>query len=178
MDALATGAILALMIRGPVNIGQLVKIARRTFVVACVVVACLFVWRLGLDALDPVFQILGFPALACGFAALIALAVLDSAGRLAAIFSHPALRFWGKYSYGLYVVHRAVGNPLTAWIDPNRIPLWLGSQFPRVLLLMIVNTAATLTVAMASWHFYEKHFLKLKDRFSHGVQQRATFRYR
>jgi peptidoglycan/LPS O-acetylase OafA/YrhL len=73
----------------------------------------------------------------------------------------------------LYVVHRPVGYQLEHWgFGPELFPLWLGSTIPRAALVMVVEIAASLVIAVASWHLYEKQFLKLKDRFPYGVRDR------
>jgi peptidoglycan/LPS O-acetylase OafA/YrhL len=73
------------------------------------------------------------------------------------------LRFFGKYSYGLYVFHYL----LQPWLDGA---FWFVPSLPAVSLVvhMISATAATLVVALLSWHLYEKQFLKLKKHFNFG----------
>lgn len=74
----------------------------------------------------------------------------------------------GKYTYGLYCLHTIavlvvmigltkMGLNTTSW------QLWL-IEFPLTLLLSI-------GLAYASYHLYEKHFLKLKKRFSYITRE-------
>jgi peptidoglycan/LPS O-acetylase OafA/YrhL len=48
---------------------------------------------------------------------------------------------------------------------PSRFPTLFGSELPGQLLFYAASIAITLAAAMASWHLYEKHFLKLKRFF-------------
>jgi peptidoglycan/LPS O-acetylase OafA/YrhL len=85
------------------------------------------------------------------------------------VLSNPALRFFGKYSYGLYVFHYL----LQPWIDPS---FWFVTSMPVVSLLihMACATGVSVVVALLSWHLYEKQFLKLKSRFDYAPDRHSA----
>ena len=80
------------------------------------------------------------------------------------IFSNSGLRFFGKYSYGLYVFHYPIfallGNPIRTTLNSHTGNKLLGVVGPAVLI-----GGLTLLLAMISFHTYESFFLKLKRYF-------------
>ena len=112
-------------------------------------------------------NVFGYSILAFAFAALLELA-LDPSTRSSALLNNRALRFFGKYSYALYLVHPAI---LRATAGSLR---WYGHTQPfggqETVLMQIVficfSIAGSIAAALISWHMLEKPFLRLKDRFS------------
>ena len=83
------------------------------------------------------------------------------------------LRFFGKYSYGLYVFHYPIGGLLTS---PVRV--YIDGHFHKKVLgvvagAIVVFIASTL-VALLSYHFYELPFLKLKKYFAYRKNAAAA----
>ena len=80
------------------------------------------------------------------------------------IFSNSGLRFFGKYSYGLYVFHYPIfallGTPIRTSLNSHTGNKLLGVVGPAVLI-----GGLTLLLAMISFHTYESFFLKLKRYF-------------
>jgi peptidoglycan/LPS O-acetylase OafA/YrhL len=74
-----------------------------------------------------------------------------------------ALRSVGKYSYGMYVFHMLiiVGTG-PAFVD--QLKRWMPTSYPVVYALIVC--AVSYCVAFVSYHGFEKHFLKLKHRFT------------
>lgn len=89
---------------------------------------------------------------------------------LSNIFSSRPLRTAGKYSYGWYVFH----FPL--WTLSLSFLVWchqlqtVHNSLAIYLILVVVNFIASFSMAVGSYHLYEKHFLKLKKYFP----ERAT----
>ncbi len=100
------------------------------------------------------------------FAALLAAVVTGSSAQLQSIFNWKPLRALGGYSYGLYVFHFIVfmvlGNLLIHF--PRLRDATTNHMLPAIGLLL-ANLVISLTLAVASFHLYEKHFLKLKRYF-------------
>jgi peptidoglycan/LPS O-acetylase OafA/YrhL len=103
--------------------------------------------------------------LALGFASLLAWSL--KAGSVARwCFERASLRFFGKYSYGLYVFHVLVLTML-------QIPLW--TYLAGVLHSKAVADGAagllclglSVVIAVASYQLYEKRFLRLKHLFDY-----------
>jgi peptidoglycan/LPS O-acetylase OafA/YrhL len=109
---------------------------------------------------------MSYTLLAIGYACLIAWSL--KAGSVCSwIFQRGWLRFLGKYSYGLYVLHVLV---LSAIALPLRAAL-LGATHSKA--AAVVGAALTCFVisvvaAYASYNLYEKHFLNLKHRFDYS----------
>jgi peptidoglycan/LPS O-acetylase OafA/YrhL len=78
-------------------------------------------------------------------------------------WAHPALRFCGRYSYGMYVWHVAVIQTLRAtFFTDAQMPVLAGSRLPGDALFLAVAGIFTVGVALASWHLLEKPFHQLK----------------
>ncbi|MDB4989423.1 MAG: oatA 2 [Myxococcaceae bacterium] len=96
---------------------------------------------------------------AVAFSGLVSLSLLDT--RAQRWFSHPALRFFGRYSYGMYLFHFPM-HPLFERLVPLHS---FGSPALGVLVFTAVGVALTTAVAWISFHAYEARFLALKARF-------------
>jgi peptidoglycan/LPS O-acetylase OafA/YrhL len=165
IDTLAAGALVAVLVRGPAGLLGLVPPARRILAASLLLLLPAFVWRGGLDpSVDPWVYTLGFSLLTALFAALLVLALAARPGSaLFTFFTHPFMRMLGKYSYAIYLFHLPLRALLRDTVyGPERFPVLFGSKIPGQLLFYAVATLLTLAVAMASWHLFEKHFLKLK----------------
>ena len=74
------------------------------------------------------------------------------------------LRFFGRYSYCLYVCHLPVIVVLAkAGLNTAHLVTRLHNELLSVLVVNGVAFAVAITIALASWHLYEKQWLKLKD---------------
>jgi len=103
---------------------------------------------------------IGMTVIALGMTGLIA-ASLRVGSMAQAICSSGLLRFFGRYSYGLYVYHYSVDCTLTL---PIRMALE-GRGLPKVIAILLsaaVVGAISVVLAYFSYHLYEKHFLYLK----------------
>jgi peptidoglycan/LPS O-acetylase OafA/YrhL len=167
MDALAVGALLALIVRQPGGLSRLAQWAWPTAGVSAVALLMIFVWKRELNADDAVVQIVGYPLLAALFGALLIIAILstpDSA--IGKFFTSKTLMFFGRYSYALYVFH----HPIILFmrrrgIGADSFPTLMGSHLPVLLLIIAVATAATISLALLSWYLWEAPFLRLKRFF-------------
>lgn len=109
---------------------------------------------------------ISYTLLAIGYACLIAWS-LKAASVCSWIFRRAWLRFLGKYSYGLYVLHVLV---LSAIALPLRAAL-LGATHSKAVAVVgagLTCFAISIVAAYASYHLYEKHFLNLKHRFDYS----------
>jgi peptidoglycan/LPS O-acetylase OafA/YrhL len=194
MDSLLAGAGLAWLVRRGWSINRLALFGFAAAAAAIVVAAgLLLLTRLAGDSLPgpirsiadtlahlsnqhPAYQLLGFTAVALGFAGLIAVAL--ASGRfnpVAPIARLAVLRFFGKYSYGLYVWHHIPNRLFRRWELVGRLQELTGSDLlGRLAFIGLAGGSATLC-ALLSWHLFEKHFLKLKDRFPYGRRRVSGF---
>ena len=112
-------------------------------------------------------QTLGYSLLAVSFTLL----VLDgarsrkqpTAGRTP-VLEWRWLRAVGKYSYAMYIVHMPLNLALLAALKP-RFGASLGASLSLGLLYLGAVTLASFALAYASYHLFERHFLRLKTRF-------------
>jgi len=73
-------------------------------------------------------------------------------------------RTLGRISYGIYLFHPPVCRlVITFMVKVLKIP---NSFFAYDILYFIIATAATAGLAWLSYEFFEKRFLKLKDKFA------------
>jgi peptidoglycan/LPS O-acetylase OafA/YrhL len=161
MDSLAAGAFIALAARGPGGISALVKPAFIVAAGALAVFLVLLVVRDTPNELDAGIATLGYPLLWAFFGSVLVLSLKWEP--LNAIMRARVLRWFGKYSYGMYVWH------------PIVFLIVLHSGFAHALRGPVTPLSATVSVAialalmivvtLASWHLWEKQFLKLKARF-------------
>jgi peptidoglycan/LPS O-acetylase OafA/YrhL len=106
----------------------------------------------GLPSDSPLSQTAGYSALALlfGFFILSVVDPLKSNVWLRRVVESGWLRFFGKYSYGIYVLH---------W--PIHL---LGKLWPLRLVAYITgNLVASTAAAVAVWNLVERRFLALKD---------------
>ncbi len=76
------------------------------------------------------------------------------------------LRSYGKYSYAIYIFHWALSVLLFERIAPlDTLTEKLGSETTALIVRFVIVAVVSWLIAFASWHGYEKHFLKLKRRF-------------
>jgi peptidoglycan/LPS O-acetylase OafA/YrhL len=108
----------------------------------------------------------GFTVIGLSCATLVAMALRPSS-ITQRVFENSILRFYGKYSYGLYVYHYSVSGflatPTRAFVNNH-----LHSKLLGVLAGACLVMAVTVPIAVLSYHFYEAPFLKLKRFFSYN----------
>jgi peptidoglycan/LPS O-acetylase OafA/YrhL len=174
LDGLTFGSLLAVGWRAPGWRPALVR-AAWPLGLACGV-GLVGVWAAtgGFSSYDPLVQTAGYSLLALFFGAGLLLAVnAGTAGIAGRTLRSPVLSFFGKYSYGLYVVHPNVRDVLQHLFPIRSIAVWVNA--PALAAVVFVGLAFSVSVALAwlSWHLYEKHFLKLKAYFEYARQSKT-----
>ena len=177
-DPLAIGALVALVAHGPDGLARFRRWAAPVALACVLILATLFVWRRGFGAWDPYIQALGYTPLALLFGAALVLIVTATAdGRLERAMTHPALVTLGKYSYALYVFHVPVSGALQRTIMvPDALTKRLGSVLLAQAAFSSVAFTVSMVLALLSWHTFEKHFIKLKDRVAPAIPSAAPMR--
>jgi peptidoglycan/LPS O-acetylase OafA/YrhL len=170
MDALLLGGLVALGVR---ELGSMAPLARRAprvlAVSGAVAAATLASAPARTSNAAPWVQTVGYTAIAVFFAALLVTAVAaPEDSRWGRLLRAPSLLTLGKYSYALYVFHPMVMLVLqTIGWGPARFaalggPLQVGVN----LVFTAFATLVSLAVAWLSWNLLERHFLRLKERFT------------
>ena len=165
-DSLGIGALIALAMRGPADRLTLERYARPVAMAAAAGLVGVVAWA-GTTATGGFWMdTFGILLLAILSGGCLALCLGSPAGNLLAkAMSSPVLRFFGRYSYGLYICHQPVLVALTkSGAVSDR---WAGVFHGKIPAMMAINALGLLLAsgaALASWHLLEKHFLKLKDR--------------
>jgi peptidoglycan/LPS O-acetylase OafA/YrhL len=166
MDALAVGGILAVTARGSDGLSRIASASRRMFVVTLFMIGVLWVWRGGLEQNDIVVGTIGHTLLVCLLGSLLVIAMTTAPSTLISRFmSAPSMRFFGRYSYALYVFHPPLMFIRPSWLAPAAVPTILGSQLPALFLYIAAAVIVSVVLSLASWHVCEKQFLKLKKFF-------------
>jgi peptidoglycan/LPS O-acetylase OafA/YrhL len=105
--------------------------------------------------------------LALLFGCLMVYAVEQRKGALTWFLRSRAMRFFGRYSYGMYVLHvPLVPIAFLAGITPPRLALF-GSELIGALLYIALMLTASTAAAWVSYNVYEKHFLRFKRHFAY-----------
>lgn len=102
----------------------------------------------------------GYSLVGIGFAIMVYGCIRNPPSRYKRLLSIPMLRFLGKYSYGIYVVHWPIY--VICGRSADSLP---GSWFPHRVLFTIFLIGIEIFAAVLIYHLIEKHFLKLKKYF-------------
>jgi peptidoglycan/LPS O-acetylase OafA/YrhL len=164
MDSLACGGLAAWLWRLPLRQRAVNKAAAVALIVAGIGFGC-GIWAGWNSSSAGLMALWRFPLLEFGSAAAILLSVTSPQSTLLnQILSVSWLRFFGRYSYGLYVYHFFVISYAT-----KPMLHFVGTVLPNsvasALLTSAILLGVSLGIAVASWHVYEKPFLALKRYF-------------
>ena len=167
MDGLLYGALAAISIR-ELSLQGALQWAHKILPYALCAMGLVIAFG-GVDFHSISMTVIGFPVLAAIFACLVLLSLRS--GSLVNRFGNvPALRFIGRYSYGMYVYH-ILFWPGLSWILP-----WQQVRLHSVVLgglgFMLLLLAGTMGVSVASYELYEKQWLRLKKRFAYEESER------
>ncbi len=176
MDGLAAGSALAIIARSPANLARFARLMPYAAAAAVAVLAGIAITSGELAPYDT--NVLSFgllPVTVLGAAILVAALRAPERSAASLFFNAAPLRWLGRYSYGLYVVHWPVAIALsrdTSIVDGP--PVISGSTILGRLLFFGTALAVTSSIAWLSWHLYESQFLKLKDRLPYAAAPPAV----
>jgi peptidoglycan/LPS O-acetylase OafA/YrhL len=173
LDGLALGALIALAMRGKDGPATLQRLARISFPVLSFIVAILVARRRGWSQYGLVQQTIGYSLTAAVWACLLIVTLVEPPWTRA--FSARWLRFLGKYSYGIYVIHALVFDYLTRLFDFAGAPHF--SPMKAILhgaAFVISAFGLSILAAMLSWRVIEQPFLRLKAFFPYESEHSAS----
>jgi peptidoglycan/LPS O-acetylase OafA/YrhL len=165
VDNLLFGCCLCMLLRTSMR-QQVLDFAPRIFALCVLALTGAAILNHGLDWKTSIFiPTLGFSLIGISGASLIAMS-LRPGSSTKRLFNNPILRFFGKYSYGLYVfhypLHCLLTRPVRVFIDAH-----LHAKVLGVIVAAIAVGTASILVALLSYHFFESPFLNLKKHFSY-----------
>ncbi|GLC28159.1 acyltransferase family protein [Roseisolibacter agri] len=166
-DSLLVGALLALAARAACWWDRATRWAQPAFLLAAPLALALIAWgHTGDPTGHTAAYTVGFTCVAIASGALLVLALDAPPGtRTARLFRHPAMRFFGQYSYGIYVFSGLVDVAMRGAVPfAAALPRVAGSQVPAATLVLVTAAGAATALAYVSYHLYEKHWLQLKRR--------------
>lgn len=114
---------------------------------------------------DPHFGLLGTMIYGMLISAVFAVVILNVSTNPRSVIKleNPAAKSLGQVSYGIYMFHQpAMWLTARVLTDMEATPLYLITVYSGSIFL-------TFATAFASYHWYEKHFLLLKDKFRPGL---------
>ncbi|MFO1426559.1 MAG: acyltransferase [Steroidobacteraceae bacterium] len=172
MDALALGAIAALLVRRPAATARIVAHGGLILSVTMAGLAALALATHAYGKDDPVLQLAGYSLLALGFAAGIVAccARADGTGHLARATAGDRSAAGGRT-----LQLRDVRLPPAAGHRPDAVIRHsLAGAGPALpLLVALLVGIATFVAAAISYHVFEKHLLALKERIAPRIAQRS-----
>ncbi len=174
MDALAAGALLALLARRD-GLSAWRGTARTCAMLGLVGLAAVIWCQRNPSNIEWPMALAGYSASAVLFASLLTLTLVSERGLPARLCRSRFLRMFGKYSYAVYLFHFPIflALPRLWWHWPSGAPLlrWLVEAGGIPACTIIFGTAGTLIalgLAWLSWQLFERHWLGLKRYFEPG----------
>ncbi len=184
-DGLASGSLLAISSRTLLTDRRSMK----WFSVLCITASLLLI-ALGarFGTLSPVPPTTLFGASLRGtlfnvlFTGTLGTALLLGASRWAQIVRRPVLQFFGKISYGLYLIHTLVFEVTGHFVAPVAMRLArlivrgdaLGdAPLTLILIRFLVGAGAATIIAFLSRRYFEEPFLKLKNKWAAATVESA-----
>ena len=146
--------------------------ARRMLAIAAVGMCAVWL-TVGLDIYSRLMILAGFPLLALLFAAILVRA-LDPATWMSRLGNWRVLRFFGKYSYGLYVFHLMFAPALSRF--QPRLQGALHSVLLGGIAYVLLTLLGTCVAAVLSYQLYEKRWLRMKRYFAYRRMEPASAR--
>lgn len=169
MDVLAIGCLLAVIIQSQDVAKRLFHWAWPVLGISGFAIALIFYQALRLVVEDYYVKTFGISLIGIFFGALLILAVAYPADHsLGKVLSSRGFRFFGRYSYGLYVFHHLVAIYLPRLgFSAESISTIFESQWISFIFFCLNSTVISLGFALISWHFWESRFLSLKNKFAY-----------
>ena len=167
-DALALGALLALVVRDPDLHRKTLRRAPWVALASCTLIAGMAFRRRVLDHYDLGFQFVGYTAVILAYGALVLAAVsAPASSRFRRVLSSPRLTFFGKYSYGAYMFHDLLRPAYLRFFSIATLQRFVHLEVLAFIVHATLAITITFAIAVVSFHLYEKRFLELKRFFEY-----------
>jgi peptidoglycan/LPS O-acetylase OafA/YrhL len=163
-DGLLCGAAAAILFRSG-TLAEALRRIRWPAMISAAILAAILVQEHRLQLGSVSTTILLLPCLGILFAWLLLTTLLPGSWAYK-IGSTRWLRFFGRYSYGMYIFHRLINSDGML----HSIQLHTHSQVLGGVLYVLAVFALTTAAAVLSYELYESRFLKLKRKFSYSAE--------
>jgi peptidoglycan/LPS O-acetylase OafA/YrhL len=162
MEGLALGSLLALSVRTPGHLLYLQK-AARCLPLVLIALGAEAIHFHGLNYANPSVTLLAIPLLSLA-STLLLINCLTAGSVTQKIMEAPVLRFYGKYSYGLYIYHfllrEVLHDNLYLPLRSLHGPILSGSIYFLICIILLTG------LSVASFELFENRFLLMKLRFN------------
>jgi len=159
LDALMAGALIAIVVMGGASRDLLKRMAVGLFLSGAAIRIIAMRSHLPYSYVRYDFYITAYALLFAGFVALSRSLPAESTYNRA--LGNRLLVFFGKYSYGIYLIHHPIGVAVCEHLDLSHHCAIMGW-----IIAAGAGSALILPIAWLVFHLYEMPFLKLKERFS------------
>jgi peptidoglycan/LPS O-acetylase OafA/YrhL len=170
LDGLCVGALVAVVLRWPgLTRCGLMRIASATLVSGGLATACVMLVSSGLPWDGAVVQTAGFATLALMFGGVVMRTVLNAGTEsiLDRVMRWPFLKTLGVLSFALYLLHLPLRAVLRDTImKPELFATFPGGTLVAQLVFYIAAGGLAVVAAWASYHLFEKRFLRFKEYFA------------
>jgi peptidoglycan/LPS O-acetylase OafA/YrhL len=168
-DTLFVGGLLAIEYRRG-TLERYARIAKWAAPIALLVLIGLISAYGQLDYLDRGTVMLGSIGIMVLGASAVLVGISPVSSGSSRLLRSGVLRFFGRYSYAIYIVHTAVLAGLDHYRPFGLLPSIAGSAIPAQAAWFLAYIGLSTGIAMLSWHLVEKHFLRLKRFFPYGTR--------
>ncbi len=166
MDSLFGGSFLAVFL-ATTPITETIKRRVRLALPAVFLVMVGMMINGGWFQIDPTMQKYGYTVVSAFVFFLLAHVILSEPDTLLnRFFSSKFMRFFGKYSYGIYLTHLPLRSIVRDYVFKPETFASFGHVLIGQALFYVVAAIPGILAGFLSYHLFEKHFLKLKDRFA------------
>jgi peptidoglycan/LPS O-acetylase OafA/YrhL len=165
LDAILLGSLAAVILRDAMDLKRLHRNAGAVLIVALMILVPVIWWNQGSLSWDSAFGINAFIPIFSWIAAAVVLyvATAPQENHLRRVMEWPALVFFGTYSYCIYLVHNPIHGFVMLLASPGRpLHTLLAHTGLEHALTGVITLLLSVGIALASWHGYEKWFLRLK----------------
>jgi len=173
VDSLAIGSAIALLARSPGGLELMKKLSPYAIATGLIVLLMTLVRAGPAYHRDALMVTVGFSAIPLAYGGVLVLVVTTS-GLFNRALRSSVLRFFGRYSYGLYVIHQPVLIVFAKLgVVPDRF-LSVGSPGLALLAYTVFMLIVCVAVEWLIYQLYEKRFLLLKRHFVYGERARSA----
>lgn len=155
-DALALGGCVAILVRSHAGIAFLNKYTPYIFGCLLVILVGGMIASHSTNPYSGFFSTVGYTILDMLFASSIIL-VLSNFLFFKRLFSSDILKFFGKYSYSMYIFH----HPIIVYFLSISDQFFPGSKW-NLPLISIISIGLTIIISLLTWYLFEEKVLRLK----------------